>query len=91
MFNNGLGGFNPNSFNTPSHNLQTGNIAGLNKNPSNVAGVNNGHHNLAGMSKMPRRQNPFKSVYRDNSGPAKQVMNSQGQNIFHNDARGIKN
>lgn len=91
MFNNGFGGFNSNNFNSASKNLQSGNIAGLNKGPSSVAGVNNGPSNVAGINKMPTRQNQFANVVSGNTGPAKQVMNSQGQNMLHNDFRGIKN
>lgn len=91
MYNNGFGGYNSNNFNTANRNFQTGNIAGINKGPSSVAGVSNGPSNIAGMNKMPTQQNRFQSVVRDNSGPAKQVMNSKGQNMIHNEFRGIKN
>ena len=91
MFNNGFGGYGQNNFNPASKNLQSGNIAGINRGPSSVAGVSNQPSNVAGMSKMPTQQDRFKSVVRDNSGPAKQIMNSQGQNMIHNEFRGIKN
>ena len=90
MFNNGFG-YGQNNFNPAAKNMQSGNIAGLNKGPSSVAGINNGPSNVAGMSKMPTQQDRFQNVVRDNSGPAKQIMNSQGQNMIHNDFRGIKN
>ena len=90
MFNNGFG-YGQNNFNPAAKNMQTGNIAGLNKGPSSVAGINNGPSSVAGMNKMPTQQDRFQSVVRDNTGPAKQIMNSQGQNIIHNDFRGIKN
>ena len=92
MFNNNsFGGYNSNTFNPARQNLQTGNIAGLNKGPSSVAGINKQPTNVGGMNKMPTQQNPFASVVKDNSGPAKQVMNSKGQNMIHNEFRGIKN
>ena len=87
MFNNG---FN-NSFNSASNNFKTGNIAGINKAPSSVAGMASKPNNIGGMNKMPTQQDRFQSVVRDNTGPAKQIMNSQGQNMIHNDFRGIKN
>ena len=90
MFNNGFG-YGQNNFNPAAKNMQTGNIAGLNKGPSSVAGINNGPSSVAGMNKMPTQQDRFQSVVRDNTGPAKQIVNSQGQNIIHNDFRGIKN
>ncbi|MBE6150349.1 MAG: hypothetical protein E7162_00830 [Firmicutes bacterium] len=86
MFNNG---FN-NNFNSASNNFKTGNIAGINKAPSSVAGMASKPNNIGGMNKMPTKQDPFAKVYRDNSGPAKQIMNSQGQNMIHNEFRGIK-
>lgn len=79
MFNNGF-----------NNNFKTGNIAGINRTPNNVAGIANKPSNIGGMRSMPKQTNHFDKVYRDNSGPAKQVMNSQGQNIIHNDFRGIK-
>ncbi len=91
MFNNSFGGYNSNNFNPASKNLASGNIAGLNKGPSSVAGINKGPSSVAGTSNMPKQQDRFATVYHDNSGPAKQVMNSQGQNMIHNDFRGIKN
>ena len=86
MFNNG---FN-NNFNSASNNFKTGNIAGINKAPSSVAGMASKPNNIGCMNKMPTKQDPFAKVYRDNSGPAKQIMNSQGQNMIHNEFRGIK-
>ena len=90
MFNNGFNnGFNRN-FNTPSNNFKSGNIAGVNKAPSNIGGMASSPNNVAGINKMPTQQDHFAKVYRDNSGPAKQIMNSQGQNLIHNDFRGVK-
>lgn len=86
MFNNG---FN-NNFNSASNNFKTGNVAGINKTPTNIAGMANKPNNINGVNKMPTQQDHFAKVYRDNSGPAKQIMNSQGQNLIHNDFRGIK-
>lgn len=77
-------------FNNGFNNFKTGNIAGINKTPNNVAGISNKPTNVGGVNKMPTQQNPFNKVYRDNSGPAKQVMNQQGQNMIHNEFRGIK-
>lgn len=79
MFNNGF-----------NNNFRPNNIAGINKTPSNVAGMANKPNNIGGINNMTKQQNPFSKVHRDNSGPAKQVMNSQGQNIIHNEFRGIK-
>ena len=38
---------------------------------------------------MPKKDNPFKKIPKQ-TGEGKQVMNSQGQNIIHNNERGIK-
>ena len=89
--NNSFGGYNSNNFNPASKNLASGNVAGINKGPSSVAGVSSGPSSVAGMNKMPTQQDRFANVQTGNSGPAKQVMNSQGQNMIHNDFRGIKN
>ena len=52
MFNNNsFGGYNSNTFNPVSKNLQTGNIAGINKGPTSVAGINKQPNNLVGMNK----------------------------------------
>jgi len=92
MFDNHkFGGYSSNTFNPARKNLQSGNIAGLNKGPSSVAGINKQPNNLVGMSKKPEQQNPFNNVVKDNCGPAKRVMNSKGQNLIHNEFRGIKN
>lgn len=91
MFNNGFNGYSSNTFNTANKNFQTGNIAGINKGPSSVAGIATSPNSVAGTNKMPTRQDKFASVVKDNSGPARQVMNSQGQNMIHNEFRGIKN
>lgn len=91
MFNNGFGGYNSNNFNSTAKNFQSGNVAGINKGPNSVAGISNQPKNISGMNKMPTQQDRFASVVKDNSGPAKQVMNSKGQNMIHNEFRGIKN
>lgn len=91
MFNNSFNGYNSNSFNTANKNFQTGNVAGINKSPSSIAGISRQPNSVAGMNKMPTQQDRFATVVKDNSGPAKQVMNSQGQNLIHNEFRGIKN
>lgn len=89
-FNNGFGGYNSNSFNTAKSNLQSGNIAGLNKGPNNVAGINNRPTNVAGIEKKQVQQNKFDTLIKPQDR-AKQVMNSKGQNLIHNEFRGIKN
>ena len=91
MYNNGFDGYSSNTFNPASKNLANGNIAGLNKGPNSVAGIANGPSSVAGVNNLPNQQDPFAKVYRDNTGPAKQVMNSKGQNIIHNQFRGINN
>ena len=75
MFNNG---FN-NNFNSVSKNLQTGNIAGINKNPSSVVGVTK-----APINKMPVKNNPFSNVKIDRQ-MSKSIMNSSGENVIRND------
>lgn len=89
-FNNGFGGYNSNTFNSTRNNLQSGNIAGLNKGPNSVVGINKRPNNVAGIEKKPTQQNKFDSLIKP-SERAKQVMNSKGQNLIHNEFRGIKN
>jgi len=91
MYNNGFNGYGSNNFNTAANNFKTGNVAGINRGPNNIAGIKNNTNNIAGMNKMPMQQDKFATVVKDNSGPAKQVMNSKGQNLIHNEFRGIKN
>ena len=91
MFNNNFNGYKSNVFNPARKNLETGNIAGLKKKPSNIAGLNKRPNDVAGTKKMPMKNNLFSNVYRDNSGQAKQIMNSDGQNILHGNVRIPKN
>ena len=90
MFNNAFNGYGSNTFNPASQNLRSGNIAGLNKGPSSVAGISSSPTNVAGESHMPTQKDPFANVHMERS-PARQVMNSKGQNLIHNEFRGIKN
>ncbi len=87
MFNNG---YSSNNFNTTSNNFRNGNVAGINKSPASIGGISNNPGKISGVNKTPMQVNPFEKIHRDNSGPAKQVMNSQGQNLIHNEFRGIK-
>ena len=61
-FNNGFGGYNSNTFNSTRNNLQSRNIAGLNKGPNNVVGISNKPNNVAGINKTPTQQNKFDSL-----------------------------
>lgn len=53
---------------------------------SNFAGNN---ANIAGISKMPQMEDKFKNVKIDRD-PAKQIMNSAGQNVIQNKIRGVR-
>ena len=87
MFNNAFNGYGSNTFNPVNQNLKNGNIAGLNKGPSSVAGISS---SVAGEKNMPAKKDPFANVHIEKN-PARQVMNSKGQNLIHNEFRGIKN
>lgn len=80
MFNNA----NQNSFKNrpqmPNVPKTGGGLAGMPQKPSGIAGIN----------KTMNKQNPFANLKTDKTGPAKQVMNSKGQNLIHNSNRGIK-
>ena len=45
--------------------------------------------NIAGISKMPQMEDRFKNVKIDKD-PAKQIMNSAGQNVIQNKIRGVR-
>lgn len=89
MMNNNFNSYNSNNiFKRASQILGSGNIAGMHTNPSQVAGINknpdtvNGinklHGNVAGIVSM-------NNVVKDNTGPAKQVMGSDGRNMLKDD------
>lgn len=78
-----------NNFNRPNTNRPGGPIAGMPK-PGGPAGLPNRPKNIGGITKPMAKTNPFANVHTDKTGSAKQIMNSQGQNLIHNDQRGIK-
>lgn len=78
--NNGMGMVNPN------RNLANMNVR-ITSGPSNV---NSSKANIAGINNIPQfdRDSRFKNVKMDKS-PAKQIMNSAGQNLIQNKIRGV--
>lgn len=58
--------------------------------PSNSMANNTRRANVAGINKMPQfdRSSRFKNVKMDRD-PAKQIMNSAGQNMIQNKIRGV--
>ena len=89
MFSNGFNGYNPSNFNPANHNFARTNLNNLNRNQN----IPNMHQNSVNMGpnnmSMPQQEDPFAHVQTGNTGPAKQVMNSQGQNIIQNELRGV--
>ena len=90
MFNNNFNSYgNANHFKNSSQIMNSGNIAGINKSPSSVAGVNRTPSNVSGISNHNMNSvagiKTMNSVVNTNTGPAKQVMNSDGTNIIKSD------
>lgn len=76
---------NPNSMsNTISRNQNLNNMNVKFTYPTN----NSIQSNIAGITNMPKIEDRFKNVRMDKS-PAKQIMNSAGQNIIQNKIRGV--
>lgn len=88
MFNNSFNGYKPNNFNSAPRTFN--NVAGINKTPNSVMGINKSPNTVGGMQKMPPKENKFDNVPREKPSLAKQVMNANGENIIHNEMRGIK-
>lgn len=81
-----------NNFNNPANTANPGINKTLSSNqPTNLNlgsnNLNSGKQNFGTV--MPKKDNPFKKIPKQ-TGEGKQVMNSQGQNIIHNNERGIK-
>ena len=81
-----------NSFNNPSgmsnmisqsQNMNLSNTRITYPSSTNVKG------NIAGITNMPKIEDRFKNVRMDKS-PAKQIMNSAGQNVIQNKIRGVE-
>lgn len=79
MFNNSNQNAFKNRGQMPNLPKAGGNLGGMPQKPAGVAGVKDSM----------QAPNPFANLKMDKSGPAKQVMNSQGQNLLHNKNRGI--
>lgn len=88
MFNRNM---NNNSCNMPNLVNPSRNLANMTP-PSNTRPISNNNRgaNIAGINKMPQfdRNSRFKNVKMDRD-PAKQIMNSAGQNMIQNKIRGV--
>lgn len=86
MFNRNM---NSNAGSMPNMVNPSRNLANMTP-PSNSISNNNGKVNVAGINKMPEfdRSSRFKNVKMDKD-PAKQIMNSAGQNMIQNKIRGV--
>lgn len=71
------------------------NLRKINLNRNNLQfypnNINKGPGNPQGKSKMFVRNNPFDKLAKIEGREAKQIMNKSGQNIIHNEMRGINN
>ena len=91
MLNNNFQSYgNANHFRNSQQIFNSGNIAGVKAAPDTVAGVRQDPNRIAGMNQNPRRteiagMKTMESIVNTNTGPAKQVMNSDGSNMIRND------
>ncbi|MBR4262565.1 MAG: hypothetical protein IKQ35_04300 [Bacilli bacterium] len=90
MYNNNFNSYgNANHFRNSSQIMNSGNIAGINRGPSSVAGIKQNPNNVAGISNHNSSNiagmKTMDSVVNTNTGPAKQVMNTDGSNMIRND------
>ena len=82
--------FNNNNLNMPKRNPFGSGPSNLNiPKRADVPPVPNRANPMGGMPSAPKQSNPFANRP-PVMGGAKPVMNSKGQNIIHNESRGIK-
>ena len=81
MLNNNFQSYgNANHFRNSQQIFNSGTVAGVRQDPNRIAGMNQNPRRteIAGMKTM-------ESIVNTNTGPAKQVMNSDGSNMIRND------